>query len=76
MIGLLVMLVVVAALAMWDRRSPVSASPDGRLVRIGVVLAVIGGVTSIMFWWLVWPMFVFLAGAALIVVGRHRVVTA
>jgi len=72
MIALLIM-VVIAAFAAWDRQSPLSPSPDGRLVGVGVVLAVVGAVSSFLLWWLVVPVVLFLVGDALIVIGRHRV---
>ena len=73
MIALLIMLIVIAAFAVWDRQSPPSLAPDRRLVRVGVALAVVGAVSSFLLWWLVVPVVLFLIGDALIVIGRHRV---
>lgn len=74
MIGIAILLLVAGGFVAWDRRSPVSASPDMRLVRLGAVLAAIGVVSSLMFWWLYVPVIVLLVGATLVVVGRHRVI--
>ena len=74
MIGLLTMLLAAAVFAVWDRRSPLSSSPDNRLVRIGAVSAAVGAASSLLLWWLIVPVFVFFAGCAMIVIGRHRVV--
>jgi hypothetical protein len=74
MIGIVILLLIGAGFVFWDRRSPVSASPDMRLIWIGVALAAFGAVSSVMLWWLVVPVIVLLAGASFIVVGRHRVV--
>lgn len=76
MIGIAILLLVAAGFVAWDRRSPVSASPDMRLVWVGIVLAAIGVVSSLMFWWLYVPVVVLLVGASLIVVGRHRSIAA
>ena len=76
MIGVLIMLMVVAAFVGWDRQSAVSASPDDRLVRVGAVLVIVGAVWSLLMWWLVVPVIVFAGGGALVVIGRHRVITA
>ena len=76
MIGLLVLLVLVAGFVAWDRRSPVSASPDQRLIAVGGILAAVGAVASLMMWWLVVPVVVLLVGCTLTVIGRHRVVHA
>lgn len=76
MIGLVILLLIAAGFVLWDRRSPVSASPDMRMTWIGGVLAAIGAVTSMMAWWAIVPVVVLLVGATLIVVGRHRDVAA
>jgi len=75
MIGLLILVLVVAGFAIWDRQSPVSASPDSRMIRVGAVLAALGVLTSALLWWLIVPVLVLLAGGAMVVIGRHRVVT-
>jgi peptidoglycan/LPS O-acetylase OafA/YrhL len=72
MIGIGVLLLIGVAFFVWDRRSPASTSPDMRLVWAGVVLAALGVVTTVMFWWLYVPIVVLLVGASLIVIGRHR----
>ena len=74
MVGLLVLLAVTGAFIVWDRQLPPSATPDGRLIWVGVAFAVLGGVSSVFLWWLIVPVIVFLVGATLIVVGRHRTV--
>jgi hypothetical protein len=72
MIILLVLLLIVGGFVLWDRSRPVSTSPDMRMVWIGVVLAAVGLIGSMLFWWLIVPVIVLLAGATLIVLGRHR----
>ncbi len=72
MIGIVIVFLIAAGALVIDRRSPVSASPDLRMVWVGGALATIGAATSLLFWWLVVPVLVLLAGAALIVAGRHR----
>jgi len=67
------LLLIVAAFALWDRSSPVSASPDRRMIGVGAALVVIGVASSALFWWLIVPVLVLLAGGALVVLGRHRV---
>ncbi len=76
MIEVVALLLIVAGFVLWDRRSPTSASPDTRMIRIGVVLAAIGAVFSFIAWWAIVPVVVLLVGATMIVVGRHRVVSA
>jgi len=76
MLGVLVMLLAAAVFVVWDRRSPLSPSPDNRLVRIGAVSAVVGAASTLLLWWLIVPVFVFFAGCTMIVIGRHRVATA
>jgi hypothetical protein len=76
LVGPVVLLLVGGGFVLWDRRSPVSTSPDMRLVWIGGVLAGIGAVSSFFLWWLIVPVIVLLVGASLIVIGRHRVVSA
>ena len=73
MIGILILVGIGAGFVLWDRRSPASAAPDTRMVWIGSALAIVGSVTSLMLWWLVVPVLVLLAGASLVVIGRHRV---
>ncbi len=75
MIEILILIIIGGGFVLWDRRSPVSISPDTRMVWIGSVLAVVGTATSLMLWWLYVPVLVLLAGASLVVVGRHRVMT-
>ena len=75
MIGILILVVIGAGFVLWDRRSPVSRSPDTRMVWVGAVLAIVGTATSLLLWWLYVPVLVMLAGASLVVLGRHRVVT-
>jgi hypothetical protein len=73
MIGIVILLLIGAGFVLWDRRSPMSTSPDMRLVWVGVALAAIGAVSSVILWWLVVPVIVLLVGASLIVAGRHRI---
>jgi hypothetical protein len=73
-IGIVIILLIGAGFVLWDRRLPASTSPDMRMVRIGGVLAAIGVVSSLVLWWVYVPLIVLIAGASLIVVGRHRVV--
>jgi len=73
MIGILILLVIGAGFVWWDRSSPVSTSPDMRLVWTGVALTAVGIVSSIFLWWLIVPIIALLVGASLIVIGRHRV---
>jgi hypothetical protein len=75
MIGVLILLLVGAGFALWDRRSRASELPDQRLVVGGAVLAIVGTVSTLLFWWTVVPVIVLLAGASSIVVGRHRTIT-
>jgi hypothetical protein len=72
LVGPTILLLTAVGFVLWDRRSPVSASPDMRTVWIGVVLAAIG-VSSVFLWWLIVPVVLLLVGATMIVVGRHRV---
>ena len=74
MIGIVIILLIGAGFVLWDRRLPASTSPDLRMVRIGGVLAAIGVVSSLVLWWVYVPLIVLIAGASVIVVGRHRVV--
>ena len=74
MILVLILLVVAAGFVAWDRSSARSPAPDTRMITIGVVVTAIGLVSSILFWWLIVPVPILLAGAAMIVIGRHRVV--
>jgi uncharacterized membrane protein len=74
MIGLLVLLLVAVGFVVWDRSSPTSVAPDTRMVRNGTVLTVVGAVTSVFFWWIWIPLVVLVAGASMVVIGRHRVV--
>ena len=73
MIGIAILLVIGAGFVWWDRRSPVSTSPDMRFVWTGVVLTTVGVVSSLFLWWVIVPLIVLLVGASLIVIGRHRV---
>jgi hypothetical protein len=73
MIGIIILLLVGAGFVYWDRRSPVSTSPDMRLIWVGVVLTAIGAVSSLILWWIGVPVLVLLVGASLVVTGRHRV---
>jgi hypothetical protein len=75
MIGIAVLVLIAVGFVLWDRRTPASAAPDMRLVWAGVVLAAIGLVATLLAWWLVVPVIVLLAGATLIVAGRHRTVS-
>jgi hypothetical protein len=72
MILIAILVVVIAGFVLWDRMAPVSSTPDMRVVWTGAILAVVGLVTSLLAWWLVVPVLALLAGAALIVIGRHR----
>ena len=76
MLGILVLLLIVGGFVLWDRTRPVSNLPDTRMIWIGAVLAAIGAVGSLFFWWLIVPVIVLLIGCTLVVVGRHRVVAA
>jgi small neutral amino acid transporter SnatA (MarC family) len=68
----LIVAVVAAAFVTWDRRSPASADPDTRMIAIGTAFAVVGLIGTIFLWWLIVPVVLLLAGALMIVVGRHR----
>ena len=59
-----------------DEAEIFSIRPTLMFVKVGYVLAAIGAVFSVLLWWLVVPVVILLAGAAMIVIGRHRVVTA
>jgi uncharacterized membrane protein len=72
MILALILVVVAAAFVAWDRRSPASPNPDTRIIAIGTACAVVGLIGTIFAWWLIVPVVLLLAGAVLIVVGRHR----
>ncbi len=74
MIGLLVLLVVAVGAVVWDRSSPTSVSPDTRMVRNGIVVTVVGVVSSVFFWRAWIPLVVPVVGASMVVIGRHRVV--
>jgi len=72
LVGPVILLLVGVGFVLWDRRAPVSTSPDKRMVRIGIALTVIG-LSSFFLWWLIVPVIVLLVGASMIVVGRHSV---
>lgn len=59
-----------------DRVLPVSPSPDDRLVRVGAVIAGVGAVFTFLAWWAVVPVFVLVAGAGMVLVGRRRTASA
>jgi len=73
MIAVLILLVLAVGFVIWDRSSPPSATPDTRIIAIGAALAVVGLVGTLLYWWLLVPVVILLAGASMIVIGRHRV---
>lgn len=75
LVGPAILLVTAVGFVVWDRRSPVSATPDMRTVWIGVALTAVGA-SSVVLWWLIVPVIVLVIGATMIVVGRHRVAPA
>lgn len=76
MILVLILLVLAVGFVIWDRRLPPSSAPDTRMIAIGAVLAAVGLVGTLLYWWLLVPVVILLAGASMIVIGRHRVRTA
>lgn len=71
MVMLLIVLIVVGGFALWERRSPSRDSGD-RTIRIGLALATVGAITSVLAWWMVFPLVVLLAGLVMIIAGRRR----
>jgi len=72
MIAVLILVVLSVGFVVWDRRSAPSSAPDTRIIAVGVALAAVGFVGTLLFWWLLVPVVVLLAGASMIVISRHR----
>jgi hypothetical protein len=62
LVGPVILLLVGVGFVLWDRRLPASASPDKRMVQIGIALTVVG-LSSFFLWWLIVPVIVLLVGA-------------
>lgn len=70
MIMSLVILIALGGFFLWERRSPSIGSSE-RTMRIGVALAAVGAILSVLAWWMVFPLVLLLAGLVMIVVGRR-----